>query len=116
MKKKLKIIFSLIILVSIIGILYITGQEHTVIIDNKYENKKLSQKIEVIFEGEKLKKVGPNKKVLMEVKGYKRKFIVKGENFQKEFVLDLPLNKGIEINIENLLNDKKDWAKKILLY
>lgn len=116
MKRNLKILFFIFILIFSIGFLYINGQEHTVIINNKFQNKKLSEKIEIIFPNEKPKKINPNKKAIMDIKGYKTTFILKNKNFEKKYNLSLPLNKSIEIDIEKLLNKNEKWYKEISLY
>lgn len=116
MKKTLAISGFFVGLLIICYILFSTGQEHTFIIDNKYKNKENSQNIVLIIEGEKDKKIGKNKKYITDLKGRKHTFIIKidTKTVRKEIVF--PLNRGIEVSVEKLVEDKNDWYKVVSQY
>lgn len=97
-------------------ILFYTGQEHTLVIDNKYQEKTESKNIVFKISGQKDKKISKNKKAVMELKGIKHEFIVEIDGVSYPGELKFPLNKGSEILIENFLSQKGEWIKSIPQY
>lgn len=97
-------------------ILFYTGQEHTLVIDNKYQDKNESKNIIFKIPGQKEKKISKNKKNIFELKGVKHKFIVEVDGVNYPGELKFSLNKGNEILIENFLTQKGDWIKSIPQY
>ncbi|MCQ8211374.1 hypothetical protein NON08_02155 [Cetobacterium somerae] len=116
MRKKISITIFFLLISLIGGILYLTGQEHTLIINNVYSNKKLSKNIIIKNLETKDKKIGKNKKVILNLKGSSHKFILEVDGEEKEGIIEFSLNKSGELQIEDFLNDKKDWLKEINQY
>ncbi|MEG0068210.1 DUF6672 family protein [Cetobacterium sp.] len=96
--------------------LFYTGQEHTLVIDNKYEDKSESKNIVFKVPGQKDKKISKNKKAILELKGIKHEFIVEIDGTSYPGELKFPLNKGSEILVENFLTQKGEWIKTIPQY
>lgn len=116
MRKKISIISFFVLIFLVSGILYLTGQEHTLIINNVYSDKKLSKNIIIKNLGEKEKKVGKNKKIILDLKGDTHKFILEVDGEEKSGVIKFDLNKSAELEVENFLSNQKDWLKKINQY
>ncbi|WP_297596648.1 DUF6672 family protein [uncultured Cetobacterium sp.] len=116
MKRVLGILSFFLGIIFITFILFYTGQEHTLIIDNKYKEKNESKNIVFKIEGEKAKKISKNKKAILELKGLKHKFEIEidGENFYGE--INFSLNRGSEIMVENFVAKKEEWIKSIPQY
>lgn len=116
MRKKISIIIFFVLIFLIGGILYLTGQEHTLIVNNVYSNKELSKNIIVKNLETKDKKIGKNKKVILNLKGNSHKFILVVDGEEKKGIVEFSLNKSAELQVEDFLNGKKDWLRKIDQY
>lgn len=116
MSKNIGITIFLAIIFIVGWILYLTGQEHTLIINNNYKNKDMSKNIVVKIYGEKDKKVGKNKKVIIDLKGMNHKFSVITDEKQIDGVINFKMNKSGELEIEKFLNNEENWLKTIDQY
>lgn len=116
MRRKISIgIFYIVI--SLVGVaLYLTGQEHTLIVDNNYQNKEMSQNIVIKISGEKDKKIGKNKKAILDLKGMTHKFSIEVNGKQVDGTVVFKLNKSGELEVEKFLNNEKNWLKIINQY
>lgn len=102
----------------VLGIVYslfITGQNHTLIINNRFKEKGLSKNIVFQIEGYKDKKVRKNKKAIMNIKGKNKEFIIKIDNKEYTGKLNFKINKGGELSIEEYLK-KNSYFKDINQY
>lgn len=116
MRRKISIGIFIIILLSIIAVLFYTGQEHTLIVDNKYKNKNESKNISFKLGDEKEKKVSKDKKIVLDVKGMRKSFtlIIDGKEIKGELYFNY--NKGGELNIEKFLKGEENWLVPINQY
>ncbi|WP_297406177.1 DUF6672 family protein [uncultured Cetobacterium sp.] len=93
----------------VLGIVYslfVTGQNHTLIINNRFNEKGLSKNIVFQIEGYKDKKVRKNKKAIMNIKGKNKSFTLRIGDKKYIGKLKFSLNKGGELSIEKYLNDE----------
>ncbi len=116
MRKKISLAIFFIIVFIVGWILYSSGQQHTLVINNIYSDKKMSKNIVVKVFGEKDKKVGKNKKAVMDLKGSSHKFLIEIDGVKKEGVIKFSLNKSAELEVENFLNEKEGWLKETEQY
>ena len=116
MRKKLSILIFLSLVCLIGWILYSTGQEHTIIVNNNYKNKDMSTNIVIKISGEKDKKVGKNKKAVFDLKGVTHKFSILVNEKQIDGVVNFKMNKSGELDVEKFLNNEENWLKTINQY
>lgn len=93
----------------VLGIVYslfVTGQNHTLIINNRFNEKGLSRNIVFQIEGYKDKKVRKNKKAIMNIKGKNKSFTLRIGDEKYIGKLKFSLNKGGELSIEKYLNNE----------
>lgn len=113
MRKSINLIIFFLGVVSVIGMLYSSGQEHTLIINNIYSVKDKSKNIVIKIAGEKERKIGKNKKIVMNLKGKTHSVIIKADGLEKAEIIEFNLNKGAEIILENFLAQNSNWFKII---
>ncbi|MGL6025086.1 MAG: hypothetical protein ACRC0F_10775, partial [Cetobacterium sp.] len=113
MRKSINLIIFFLGVVFVIGMLYSSGQEHTLIINNIYSVKDKSKNIVIKIAGEKERKIGKNKKIVMNLKGKTHSVIIKADGLEKAEIIEFNLNKGAEIILENFLAQNSNWFKII---
>ncbi|MDX8335377.1 MULTISPECIES: DUF6672 family protein [Cetobacterium] len=116
MRKKISITLFFVIVIIISWGFYSSGQEHTLIINNIYTDKQMSKNLIIKVDGGKDKKLGKNKKIVMDLKGLNHKFLIEIDGEKKEGIIKFNLNKSAELKIENFLTDNGDWLKEINQY
>ncbi|MGL5279066.1 MAG: DUF6672 family protein [Cetobacterium sp.] len=116
MRKKLSISIFLTTICLIGWILYSTGQEHTLIVNNNYKNKDMSTNIVIKISGQKDKKIGKNKKAVFDLKGVTHKFSILANEKEIEGVINFKMNKSGELEVEKFLNNEESWLKTIDQY
>ncbi|MGL5001230.1 MAG: DUF6672 family protein [Cetobacterium sp.] len=116
MRKSISFIIFFLGIIFVSGVLFYSGQEHTLVINNVYSKKNESKNIVVKIDGEKEKKVGKNKKVVMNLKGKKHNLTLIIDGLERQEVIKFNLNKSAEISLENLVVKDKKWLKIISQY
>lgn len=116
MRKTVGLISFFFALLAVSYLLYTTGQEHTLVFNNIYNDKTESKNLVLKISGEKDRKINKNRKVVVELKGKNQKFIIENGEQIKEAEVNFSLNRGVEVEIEKFLNSEENWMKEIGQY
>lgn len=111
MRKYITLSISSIFIIALIIILYVTGQQHTLIINNIYSNKDLSKKIIIQYENNKQKKLKPNKKTVIKLKGTTHHFTIITKDKTKNGIINFKINKNAQLMVEKYLDNQENWLE-----
>ena len=118
--KKMILSWSILICVLVLigSILFITGQQHDIIIDNtKFEEIEPLENVSYTIDGGSAKKVRKNRKAKVVVKGRGHSMVVEivdsdGKTQKIEKEIEIYASKTATINITALINDKDKWSEQ----
>ena len=113
-------IILLVFLVILSVILFITGRQHNVYVENKARNEYVAVKdIKYSLDGDKEKKIKPNKRKAEVVKGRSHKIVVEFKDAQgnkqkieKDF--DVKATEDLIIYLPVLIGNGNDWIEEFV--
>lgn len=113
-------IILLVFLVILSVILFITGRQHNVYVENKARNEYVAVKdIKYSLDGDKEKKIKPNKRKAEVVKGRSHKIVVEYKDAQgnkqkieKDF--DVKATEDLIIYLPVLIGNGNDWVEEFV--
>ena len=113
-------IILLVFLVILSVILFITGRQHNVYVENKARNEYVAVKdIKYSLDGDKEKKIKPNKRKAEVVKGRSHKIVVEFKDAQgnkqkieKDF--DVKATEDLIIYLPVLIGNGNDWVEEFV--
>ena len=116
MKRMIAQLSLVAVMVVLGGMLFVTGKEHRVFVENKsIDGYKAIKKVLYIVDGGKEVKVKKNKKKLSNVKGTAHEIVViyekGGETHQIEKSFKLKAMEEASISIPRLINGSEEWIK-----
>ena len=108
------------ILIVLSGMLFVTGRQHNVYVENKTRDQYVTVKdIKYSLDGEKEKKIKPDKRKAETVKGRSHKIIVEfkdeaGNKKEIEKNFDLKATEDIIIYLPVLVKDENGWLEEFV--
>lgn len=113
-------ILLLVVIIIVSVLLFITGRQHNIYIENKTVSEYAAVKdIKYSLDGEKEKKIKPNKRKAEVVKGRSHKLLVEfkddsgvSQKIEKKF--ELKATEDVIIYLPILVNDRNNWIEEFV--